>query len=286
MQIGIGLPTTSDVRGELLLDWAKMADAGLFSSLGVLDRLVYRNYEALISLAVAAGATQRIRLMTTVLLAPLHSAAMLAKQAASLDALSNGRLTLGLGIGGREDDFQAAGVPYYERGKRFDAMLETMHRIWAGEPMGDGIGAIGPKPAQQGGPEMLIGGYSPAAIQRVARWGEGFIAGGSPPAQSQQGYRVAEQAWKEAGRSGKPRFVCSAYFGLGENAKERAGAYLRHYYAFAGPMADAIADSVSATPEAVKQTIQTFRDIGADELMLWPCIAELDQVDRLAQLVR
>ena len=109
MQIGIGLPANiPGVQGKLILDWAKKADSGPFSSLGLIDRLVYPNYEPLIAFAAAAGVTQRIRLMTTVLLAPLRNTAILAKQAASLDALSGGRLTLGLAIGGREDDFHAA----------------------------------------------------------------------------------------------------------------------------------------------------------------------------------
>src|SRR5579864_3433650 len=109
MQIGIGHPgTIPGVKAQFILDWARRADAGPFSSLGSLDRLVYPNYDALITLTAAAAVTQRIRLMTTVLLAPLHNGGVLAKQAASLDAFSGGRLTLGLGIGGREDDSRAA----------------------------------------------------------------------------------------------------------------------------------------------------------------------------------
>jgi alkanesulfonate monooxygenase SsuD/methylene tetrahydromethanopterin reductase-like flavin-dependent oxidoreductase (luciferase family) len=133
MQIGIGFPTTiPGVLGKQLIEWAKKADGGPFSSMGLIDRLVYDNYDPLIALAAAAGATHRIRLMTTILLAPLHSAAVLAKQVASLDALSGGRLTLGLGVGIREDDFQAASVPFHTRGKAFDEQLATMQRIWSG----------------------------------------------------------------------------------------------------------------------------------------------------------
>ena len=160
-----------------------------------------------------------------------------------------------------------------------------MQRAWSGQPLAEDIGPVGPPPVQAGGPEILIGGYSPAAIRRVGRWGNGFIVGGAGPEMARQGYRLAEEAWKAAGRPGKPRFVGALYFGLGPNAAERAGNYIRHYYAFAGPLAEQIADSLPSSPEAVKAGIQAFIDIGMDELVLWPCIPDLDQVDRLAELV-
>ena len=286
MQIGIGLPgTIPGVTGEFILDWAKLAEVGPFSSLGVLDRLVYPNYESLITLAAVAGVTQRMRLMTTILIAPLRNTAILAKQAASIDALSNGRLTLGLGVGGREDDFLAAQVPFHERGKRFDEQLATMTRIWSGQPLSDKVGAIGPSPVQQGGPELLIGGNSPEAIKRIGRWGNGFISGGGGPDAARQGYSVAVQAWKEAGRPGKPRFVGATYYGLGPDAAEKAAQYIRHYYSFIGPMADRIAGSVPSTPDAIKGAIRAFSDVGVDELILWPTIPDLNQVKLLAELM-
>ena len=286
MQIGIGLPATiPGVKGQLVLDWAKKADAGPFSSLGILDRLVFPNYEPLTTLAAAAAVTQRVRLMTTVLITTLRNAGILAKQAATIDALSNGRLTLGLGVGAREDDFRAAPAAFHNRGKHFEEELALMKRIWSGEALDDGVGPVGPPPVQQGGPELLIGGYSPAAVQRVGRWGDGFISGGAGPEQAIRFYRIAEEAWKAAGRAGKPRFVACMYFGLGSDAAERAGAYIRTYYSFLGPVAEQRAKAIPSTTDAVKQAIETFIDIGADELMLWPCIPDLDQVDLAAELI-
>lgn len=287
MKVGIGLPSTiPGARSDVIVEWAVKADAGPFTSLGVLDRIVYPNYEALITLAAAAAVTRRVRLMTTVLLAPVRNAAILAKQAASIDALSGGRLTLGLGVGGREDDFQAVGVAFHERGRLFDAELATMHQIWSGQPAVPGTGKIGPAPAQSGGPEVLIGGYTPAAIQRVGRWGSGFIAGGTDPARALRLYTSAEDAWKAASRPGTPRFVACLYYGLGPDANERAGVYIRDYYASMGPRVDQMARSIPSTAAAVKDAIQGFIDIGADEVVCWPCIPELDQVERLAELVR
>ena len=283
MKIGIGFPANiPGVQGKLLIEWAKKADAGPFSSLGLIDRLVYNNYDPLIAFAAAAGATQRIRLMTTILLAPLHSAALLAKQAASLDAISGGRFTLGMGVGAREPDFQAAGVPFHSRGKIFDEQLATMKRIWAGEPFSDTVGAIGPKPVRTDGPELLIGGYSPAAMQRVGKWGDGFIAGGGGPQRANNSFRAAEEAWKAVGRAGKPRLVGCTYIALGPDGLTRGGNYIRHYY---GAWGEGIAKALPTSTEAIKTAIQTYQDIGTDELILWPTTTDIEQIDQLEDML-
>ena len=107
--------------------------------------------------------------MTTILIAPLTNAAVLAKQAATLDTISGGRLTLGVGIGGREDDYRAAFTPFKGRGKRFEEQLTLMKRIWSGEQVEDEVGPVGPAPSHSGGPELLIGASSPVALRRVGR---------------------------------------------------------------------------------------------------------------------
>ena len=191
MKIGIGLPATiPGVGGDLILEWARKADAGSFSSLGVLDRLVYPNYESMITLAAAAGATRRVRLMTTILIAPLRNPGILAKEAATLDVLSGGRLTMGVAVGSREDDFLAAPASFKDRGRRFDEQLALMKRIWSGKPVGDNVGPVGPPPVQRGGPELLVGAVSPSAIRRVGRWADGLITPGTPES-VQQAYGVA-----------------------------------------------------------------------------------------------
>lgn len=286
MDVGIGLPATiPGTRGSLILDWARRADSGPFSSLGILDRLVYPNYEPLITLAAAAAVTDRVRLMTTVLLGPLRGAGVLAKQAATIDALSGGRLTLGLGVGGREDDFKAAPASFHDRARTFEEQLDFMKRIWFGQPASDEVGSIGPPPARAGGPELLIGGYSPTPIQRVGRWADGFISGGIPdPGQVRQMFDLAEESWRNEGREGRPRLVACFYYALGPNA-DRGGDYIRDYYSFFGPAADDMARSIPSTPEAVVDLIRGLDGAGADEVICWPTVAELDQVDRLAELV-
>ena len=287
MDIGIGLPATiPGTKGSLVLDWAKRADsAGPFSSLGVLDRVVYPNHEPLITLAAAAAVTDRVRLMTTVLLAPLRAAGLLAKQAATIDAFSGGRLTLGLGVGGREDDFEAAPAPFHDRARRFEQQLDLMKRVWSGEPVSDEAGPVGPTPAQAGGPELLIGGYSATPIRRVGRWADGFISGGvADPEQVRQMFDLAEESWRAEGRDGKPRLVATLYYALGPNAA-RGGDYIRDYYSYFGPAADDMARAIPSSPDAVAELIRGFGDVGADEVVCWPTVAELEQVDRLAEVV-
>ena len=285
MKIGIGLPAAiPGVDGERVLEWARKADAGPFSSLAVIDRLVYPNFEPLITLAAAAAVTERVGLMTTILLAPLRNAGVLAKQAATLDAISGGRLTLGLAVGGREDDYRAAPASYQDRGKRFDEQLALMKRIWSGEAAGDGIGPVGPPPSQPGGPELLMGGSSPAALRRVGRWADGYISPGTPES-LRPAYDAVEESWEAAGRSGEPRFVGAAYYALGPGAARAGADYLRDYYGFAGPAAELIAQTLLTTPDAVTGAVLEASGVGMDELILWPTVTGLDQVDRLADLV-
>ena len=285
MKIGIGLPATiPGVSGERILEWAKKADAGPFSSFGIIDRIAYSNYEALITLAAVAGATQRVRLMPSVLLAPVRNTGVLAKQAATLDAISGGRLTLGLGIGGREDDYRAAPASFNDRGKRFGEQLAQMKRIWSGQSAGEGVGPVGPPPSQAGGPEILIGGFAPAAVRRAGRLADGFLSP-APPDATTQLYSAVEEAWKTAGRAGKPRLVCATYYALGPNTEDRGRAYVRDYYAFMGPGAENAAQGVLTTPEAIRDALQRYSDIGTDEFILWPSVTDLDQVDRLAEIV-
>jgi alkanesulfonate monooxygenase SsuD/methylene tetrahydromethanopterin reductase-like flavin-dependent oxidoreductase (luciferase family) len=286
MKIGVGLPAAiPGTHKDLLLEWATRADAGPFSSLSAIDRTVYDSYEPLIVLSAVASVTQRIRLISSVLIATLHSAGALAKQAASLDAISGGRLTLGLGVGGREDDFKVMEAEIHQRGKRFEKQLATMARIWRGEPYDSTIGPIGPQPVQEGGPEVLIGGYSQAAIKRVGKENNGYIAGAWNPRQAPWFYNMARQAWQEAGRTGKPRLVACTYYGLGTNATELCRKELSQYYAFLGPMTQQMIEHTPTTPEAMREYIKLYQDMGTDELIFWPCIAEMDQLKRLEELV-
>ena len=129
MDVGIGLPNTiPGTDGRLVVEWARRADGGPFSTLGVLDRLAYDSIDPFAALAAAAGVTERIGLATMIAIGPLRNAALLAKQAASVDALSGQRLTLGLAVGARLDDYETAQVDHRGRGPRLSEQLAALTR--------------------------------------------------------------------------------------------------------------------------------------------------------------
>jgi alkanesulfonate monooxygenase SsuD/methylene tetrahydromethanopterin reductase-like flavin-dependent oxidoreductase (luciferase family) len=285
MEFAIGLPNTvPGTTGSQLTAWARDADARGFSSLGTIDRLVFPNYDPLIALAGAAAVTDRIKLLTSILIAPLHlNTALLAKQAASLDALSGGRLVLGLAPGQRDDDFDAAGASYDDRGARFDDQIEEMKRIWAGEERGF-AGAIGPELPRGERPTVIVGGHVGASFRRLAEHADGWISGGVPPDQFATLAASADEAWAEAGREGKPHKMALTYFSLGSDASAHAERYLTHYYAYLGDdTAAAIAAHAATSPEMVQSTTSAFADAGCDEILFMPCWNDREQVELLAE---
>ena len=277
MKIGLGLPTTiPGLTGELLIDWARRADAGPFSSLGVLDRVAYHNYEPFTALAAAAAVTRRIRLATMVVIAPLRNTMLLAKQAASLDALSGGRLTLGLAVGARGEDYQVAQIDSRGRGRRFGEQLEAIRDVWE-------EGKVGPKPAGSG-PQLLVGGSSGEALARMARYSDGYMHGGGPPRAFAGAVNRARAAWTDLGRPGRPLLWGMGYFALGDGA-DKGAEYLRHYYAFTGPFAEKIAAGNLTSAGAIVDFIRGYEDAGCDELVLFPTLSSPDQADRLAEVI-
>jgi alkanesulfonate monooxygenase SsuD/methylene tetrahydromethanopterin reductase-like flavin-dependent oxidoreductase (luciferase family) len=286
VDIGIGLPNTvPGTEGRTLIDWARHAEEAGFSTLGTIGRLVYPNYEELIALSAAAAVTSQIRLTTGVLLAPLYTnSALFAKQAASLDRLSGGRLVLGLGLGGRDDDFAASGVSTQGRGRRLEEQVAMMKRVWAGEEFGY-AGGIGPEPARRGGPEIILGGSTEASFRRAARIADGWIMGGGTPDMFAQAAAGVDQAWQDADRAGRPRKLTLAYFGLGPEARSQAEGYLLHYYGWLGEIANMIAGSAAVSPEMVKSYIAAFEASGCDEIIFVPTASRLDQISLLAEAI-
>jgi alkanesulfonate monooxygenase SsuD/methylene tetrahydromethanopterin reductase-like flavin-dependent oxidoreductase (luciferase family) len=279
VDVAIGLPNAvPGTTGEQLVEWARRAEARGFSSLGTIDRIAYENYEPLTALAAAAAVTERIGLCTSVLLGPLRAnATELAKQALSLHALSGGRFTLGIGLGGRDDDYELSGIETRGRGRRLYAMLERVEGVWSG-------GLVGP--SIEGSPGLVVGGHADVSFARAARFGAGWIAAGTGPDQFAEGAGKARAAWSDAGREGEPRTMALAYFSLGERAEEDASAYLTDYYAWLGEdIANFIVAGAAKDTESVRQQVAAYEAADCDELILFPSSGDAVQVDLLADAV-
>ncbi|HEY7974471.1 MAG TPA: LLM class flavin-dependent oxidoreductase [Ktedonobacterales bacterium] len=277
MRVGIGLPSTiPGCRGDLLSAWARRAELGPFASVAALDRVVYDAYDPFVALSAAAAVTSRIRLATNIAIGPIRNTALLARSAASLHALSGGRLTLGLAVGARQEDYEAVGAHYPSRGRRFVAQLSDLRDLWEEQRIGPRLSA----------PQLMIGGASDATFARVARYADGYMHGGGPPRAFARAADKARAAWLDLGRPGLPILWGQGYFALGDAETAAAGArYMRDYYAFTGPFAEKIAEGLLTTPQAIAQFLRGYADAGCDEVALFPTATSLEQLERLAEVV-
>ena len=286
MEIGIGIPNTvPGATGAHLLDWARRADAAGFSSLSTIGAVSYPGYEELTVFAAAGAVTERIRFLSNVLIAPARSTAELAKQAASVDQLTGGRLTLGVGIGWRDTDYRLTGRDFHDRARLFDEQLRDLGRAWAGEPLVEGTRPVGPPPVQQPGVPLVIGGMADASVRRVVEFGTGWTAGGLPPDAVEPMVDRVQAAWAEAGREGRARIVALAYFSLGDTLDESHGALFDYYKPMGDEVAEMIAGSALRSPEAITGAVDAFAQVGVDELILDPTVPDPAQVDLLADVV-
>ena len=285
MEVGVGLPSTiGGLDGRQLVEYAARADRLGFSTLAVFDRLVYDNYDSIVALSAAAAVTERIRLATTVLLAPYRpSPVLLAKQLASVDRISCGRLVVGVAAGGRDDDFAASGTNYRDRGRRLDAMLLQLREVWSGAGQ---WAKVGPKPVH-GDIPIWVGGHSPAALRRAARHGVGWVSPGGSTAGYPQLVERAREVFAASGRAEPPRMVALANVALADRpaAAARSQAYIESYYAHVGPKAKLLAQTVITDSDRLRATITGYAEAGCDELLLFPCIADLEQLDLIAEVL-
>ncbi len=284
MRIGLGLPNAdrSLTNGRLLVDLARRAEELGFSSLATIGRVAYPNHEELITLAAAAGATERIGLFTDILLAATREPVMLAKQAASLDQVSHGRFTLGVGAGGRADDFAVTGMIFKTRGRRLDQALEMMHRAWRGEPVDGSERPISPRPFNGHSVPMLFGGRSDQAVARTAKYGIGYTQGGGSPEGLKGMMMRVNSAWQTAGRTGRPEYRALAYFAFGDNAHAEGEANLMDYYGEWGT--GAWKGAVKTAAEA-KDRARAFAAVGCDELVFFVTAPAVEQAEQLAEAV-
>jgi alkanesulfonate monooxygenase SsuD/methylene tetrahydromethanopterin reductase-like flavin-dependent oxidoreductase (luciferase family) len=282
-----------DLDAPILEDWARTIDDGPFSSLCWGERIAFDNPEALALLGALAAWTDRVRLITTVLVPQLHDPVMLAKALATGDMLSGGRLTVGLGIGGRREDYDAVGAdPATQTMRGMAEHVAVMKRIWAGDKVTESVVPVGPAPVQTGGPPLLVGTMGPKTVRSAAAWADGLAGTTLDLDTTKQNalYDVARAAWAKAGKP-KPLLATSFWFALGDGDEARAQvhSHLRRYMNWIpAEYVDAMAPTTgwAGTEEELLGVLQQFEAIGTDEVHLIPTTSDVHQVRRVADVVK
>lgn len=279
------LPTMLPHGRDEAIAWCRAVDEGPWSSLAVPERITFTSHDCVVQLGAAAALTERVRLWSTIVILPAHDAVAVAKQMASVDVLSNGRLTVGVGVGGREHDYRAISASMARRWQRMDEQVATMRRIWRGTPPFDGADPVGPPPVQPGGPPVVAGVMGPKAIARAAQWADGvdgaFTLDGNHAAMA-SAFSSVRDAWRDAGRAEPPHLSSSIWYALGPDADDRLRAYAYDYMkVFGDDIAKWSADNVACTtPESLRAAIDNAREAGADEYFLVPTTADPAELDR------
>ena len=264
-------------------------DEGPFASLCFGERMAFDNPETLTLLGAVAAWTSRVRLVTTVLVPQLHRPAPLAKALATADRLCGGRLTVGFGVGGREEDYRAAEA----HGPQ--TMAEMARRVGSAEAdLGrreahrGAAPPVGPPPFQDGGPPLLVGTMGPRTVRSAAAWADG-LAGFTldlDVAPIAALYDVARTAWSEAGRPA-PLLTTSFWVALAPSptgvpdARAQVHRHLRHYMNWLPPaLVDAMAPTTgfAGTAAELRDLLRRLEDVGTDEVHRHP--------DRLGRRLR
>jgi alkanesulfonate monooxygenase SsuD/methylene tetrahydromethanopterin reductase-like flavin-dependent oxidoreductase (luciferase family) len=290
MKIGMTLPVTEPGwTREIALEWIRRIEAGPFHSLALGERNAFPTPDIIALMSACAVLTERVKIVASVAVVTMHDPVLAAKQYATIDLLSGGRLVLGVGTGGREEDYRAIGA---DLGRRRIAGLEetvrTMRRVWAGEAVVPGLlRPVEPFPVQPGGPPVLAGALGPKAVANAARWADG-LSGMTMTANASEvrtAFDWAEHCWREAGRESAPILNSATWFALGrpEPAREQMRAHLHRYFNWMPEARDAIASSAGFTGDAAafRDMLGSMEDAGTDEFQLIPTSIDPDEVDRV-----
>lgn len=289
MDVGLAFPQmVPGVDRATVQAWCRAVDDGPFSSLSAGERIAFDNLDGFTLCSAAAALTERVRIGFNVVVAPWHAPALLAKELASIDVLSGGRLDVAVGVGGREQDYRAMGSAPSRRFDRLDATVAELRRLWAGGTAVDGQ-PVGPDPVQDGGPRLLCSGTGPKSLARAARWADGLtgFSLAADPAEAGRTFALADAAWIDARRTTAPRHVTGAFVALGPKAAENLHRFaVRYLDVFGHDVAVALADRMPlCTPEALREFLVGLADVGCDEVVLVPADRDPDQVRRIAEVV-
>jgi alkanesulfonate monooxygenase SsuD/methylene tetrahydromethanopterin reductase-like flavin-dependent oxidoreductase (luciferase family) len=283
-----------DLDAATLKAWARVIDGGPFSSLCWGERMAFDNPDSLTLLGALAAWTDRLRLVTTVIVPQLHDSVMLAKGLATGDMLSGGRLTVGLGVGGRDEDYRAVGACTGTQTMRGLAeSVAVMKRIWAGEKVTESVVPVGPPPLQTGGPKLLIGTMGPKTVRSAAAWADGLagITLDLDVSKQNELFDVARRAWATAGKR-KPHLATSFWFAIGDDAQEARAQVHRHLLRYMNWIPAAVVDAMAPTTgwagndDELLDVLQKFSGIGTDEIHLIPTSSDIDQLRRVAEVAK
>jgi len=288
LKIGMTFPSmVAGVGRDETLAWCRGIDRGPFSSLACGERITFHNQEMRVVLAAAAALTTRVRIVPTLYVLPMHATALVAKEIATLDVLSGGRVTACVGVGGREQDYRALGAPFAGRFTRLDAQVNELRRLWSGEPAFEGAPPVGPPPVQKGGPPLWSGAMGPKGLARAARWADavmGFALTGDP-AEAARGFAAVDDAWQRAERPERAPRISGFWYGLGPGADERLRSYVFEYLRILGePGARAMAAAQRVhSVEAFHAALDAIEAQGCDELFLVPSSADPGELERTCE---
>lgn len=291
MEVGVCLPYMKQgLDRETLLGFARAVEAGPFASLSCGERITGPTVDLATTMAAAAAVTSRVRIVPTLYVLPLHDAVKAAKEIATLDVLSGGRVAVTVGVGGRPNDYRAVSASFERRHARMDEQVARMRAIWRGEPPCAGADPVGPTPLRAGGPPIYAGVMGPKATARAARWADGVYvwSGNGVKSEIAQLLAQTDRAWEAARREGPPRRIGGFWYSLApEDALEKLRRYVYDYVAYFGEApARAMASQMNrATPDAVRQSLDDLEAAGCDEVFLVPATAERAEVERAAEIV-
>jgi len=284
MELSMTLPTMLPHSRAQTLAWSRAVDAGPWASLAVPERITYTSHDWTVDLAAVAALTERVRLWTTIVILPAHDEVAVAKSLASVDVLSDGRLTVGVGVGGREHDYRAIGGSFERRWQRMDEQVARMRRIWAGEPPFDGADPVGPQPVQDSLP-VIAGVMGPKAIARAAHWADGVDGAWTTDGGLEHmtaSFAQIRESWDAAGRTEAPHLSSSIWYALGDDAEARLKGYAYDYMKIMGDgVGEWAAGAVTCfTPAALRAAVENAREAGADEFFLVPTTSDPDELAR------
>ena len=287
MKLGIGLPNTMahETDRVLMLDWARTAEEAGFAYLATIDKPNYDAWDPLVTLAGVAGVTERIGLATTILQLPPRNEVLVAKQAAVVDQLSGGRLTLGVAQGGREDDYEVFDAPFHGRSERFEAQVGRLRAVWKEARSSDREhGMVGPAPVQTPAPPIWAGAMTPGAVARAARVADGFVFGTAGSAAMHGRASEIREAFAKEGKT-DITLAGLAYVAVGDDPGAALAEGAHHVLRYYGQLWTEPGNLIHHGPAAKLAEELAAYEGAVDVLIVFPQIPGLDQVEELAEHV-